>query len=296
MRQLDIMVDLLDTFPQFHDYWRRYHSESLDNQIEGWETSYMAQWPELLSKQIEDYASEGFDWKVIARENVFPTLGQRIGDMEIAHHNLLVIIHPTIEKACEILQFDREVMAVIYAGIGLGAGWATTYNEKPAVLLGLENIAECGWIDKESLVGLVAHEIGHLVHFGRRERAGIEMGSGPWWQLFTEGVAMRCEHLVSGGESWHMRERNGSDNWLKWCQANRSRLAALYLEYIDTGQPVRPFFGSWYDIEGYRQTGYFLGHELVKSLEVENVLNDITLWSEDDPRLQSALKSIAGDS
>jgi hypothetical protein len=40
---------------------------------------------------------------------------------------------------------------------------------------------------------------------------------------------------------------------------------------------VRPFFGSWYDLQGYKQTGYFLGHELVKALTASKSLREVAL-------------------
>lgn len=45
-------------------------------------------------------------------------------------------------KASKKIGLDFSITLVIYVGIGCGAGWATTYNRQPAILLGLENIAE----------------------------------------------------------------------------------------------------------------------------------------------------------
>jgi hypothetical protein len=88
------------------------------------------------------------------------------------------------------------VTFVIYVGIGCGAGWATTFGDSPAVLFGLENIAERGWEDPGTILGLVAHELGHLVHFAWRLRGGKSAGSGPWWQLYEEGFAQECESRI----------------------------------------------------------------------------------------------------
>jgi hypothetical protein len=43
------------------------------------------------------------------------------------------------------------------------------------------------------------------------------------------------------------------------------------------------FFGSWYEIEGRSQSGYFLGSEVIKRLEVRMDLKEIAVlsnWSE----------------
>lgn len=71
-------------------------------------------------------------------------------------------------------------------GIGCGAGWVTKYNNKHAVLFGLENIAEEGWTQVDSLRGLAAHELGHVAHFNWREREGLPKGDDAWWQLYLK--------------------------------------------------------------------------------------------------------------
>lgn len=288
------MQTIIDTFSDFQTYWRENKSEPIDKQIDGWKTAYMVQWPELLRKQIDDYESDGFDWRDIARDHVFPELGQRLPDMRVAYGNLLEVLTPTLTRAVEMLEYSGKLVVVIYVGIGLGAGWATKYSGEPAVLLGLENIAECGWIEKPSLIGLIAHEVGHVVHFAQREAAEMSNGSGPWWQLYSEGIAMRSEHLIMGADSWHMREREGGDDWLDWCRTNRALLAAEFLKAVDSEDSIRPFFGSWFDFRGYRQTGYFLGHELVQLLEKNLSSGELTLLRDDDPRLRDGLENLAG--
>lgn len=56
---------------------------------------------------------------------------------------------------------------------------------------------------------------------------------------------------------------------------------------------VRGFFGSWYDIAGRRQTGYYVEHELIKRLEATMSLKEIALLSGDDHKIVTALNSIA---
>lgn len=290
------MHDLIDTFPAYLSYWNKYRLESIEEQIEGWRTTYMVKWPELLQKQIEDYKSEGFDWHDIALERVFPNLEQRLPAMQVAYNNLQNILPPTLSKASRVLNYGGDLVLVIYVGIGLGAGWVTTYDNRPAILFGLENIAECGWIEKNALTGLVAHEFGHVVHFHRRAQANLPRGKGPWWQLYSEGFAMRSEHLVMGSSSWHMREREGAGDWLEWCRANLTWLAAEFIRKVDAGEPVRPFFGSWFDLQGYRQTGYYLGHELIRILEADLTMAEIALLSEDDPLLVEEVAKLADQS
>ena len=271
-------MTIVDTYPAFQAFWTEAQHWPVSEQIEGWASAYMVRWPELLEKQIACYVEDGVNWQQIARERVFPALGERLPAMELAHRNLLEICVPVRALACERLGFESDVTFVLYVGVGCGAGWATTYGQTPAVLLGLENIAEEGWTGPDVLSGLLAHEIGHLAHFHWRAQCGLINGTGPWWDLYEEGFAQRCEHVTLGAETWHMARGSGyAADWLDWCRGNLGWLAAEYLRRVDAGEEVRSFFGSWFEIQGRKQCGYFLGHELVKRLEGSMGLQEIAV-------------------
>ena len=286
-------VEIIDTFPAFLAYWTKAQNEPMDVQIETWAADYMSQWPELLEKQLDDYADQNEDWRQIARERVFPFLADRLPAMKEAHKNLLEICVPTYFTAREALRFEADMIFVIYVGIGLGAGWATRFHDSPAVLFGLENVAECGWSQPQAITGLVAHEIGHLVHEHWRAQHGQVEGDGPWWQLHSEGFAQRCEHVILGRDSWHMMGGEYGDDWLAWCQEQKSWLATEFLRMVDAGESIRPFFGSWFEIRGRKQCGYFLGHELVQRLEKNMSLKEIALLDSRDTLLRHELEELA---
>ena len=193
--------------------------------------------------------------------------------MEEAHRHLVTLCEP------------------VYARIGCGAGWVTTYQGMPAVLFGLENAAEEGWTGPEVLTGLIAHEIGHVAHHHWCQQRGLPNGSGPWWQLYSEGFAQRCEHVILEGDSWHMARR--MEGWQDWCRANEGWLAAGYLRAVDGGESLRPFFGSWYDIQGWKQTGYYLGHRVIRRLEAGMDLHQIAVLDEIEPLLRNELDHLA---
>ena len=287
------MYEIVDTFPAFLAYWERVQDAPLDARIETWAADYMSRWPELLEKQLDDYAAQGEDWRQIARERVFPFLGERLAAMREAHENLLQVCAPTYAAARRTLGFESDVAFAIYVGIGCGAGWATRFHGTLAVLFGLETVAECGWSGRRVISGLVAHEIGHLVHEHWRAQHGQVQGSGPWWQLYSEGFAQRCESLILERESWHMRGGNYGADWLDWCREHVGWLAAEFLRMVDAGQSVRPFFGSWFEVRGRRQCGYFLGRELVRQLEVSSSLREIALLDSRDARLRRELEKLA---
>lgn len=285
-------VTLLDTYPRFTRFWESAWPDSIGTQINRWVSEYLAPYPELLEKQQLCYSGEGEDWRRIASEIVFPCIPDRLHAMEIAHDSIIGTYERVSSDVAYVLDFEEEVALVVYVGIGCGAGWATKYNGTPAILLGLESMAECGWIEPYKVEGLIAHELGHLVHSKLRDDNGVADSSGPWWQLYCEGFAQICEQLVTGSESWHMRDGTGNEDWLTWCGENRAWLAQEFLRAVDAGESVRPFFGSWYEIEGRSQTGYYLGRELINCLRALLSLHDIALLQPDDSRLKETLLRI----
>jgi hypothetical protein len=282
--------EIIDTLPAFRVYWDKVQHQCLDDQIDAWASEYMSQWPELLKKQLEDYTTQGLDWQQIAKEKVFPYFRTRLSAMKEAHSNLLGICAPIYLKAQHVLDFENDVIFVIYVGIGCGAGWATTFRGSPAILFGLENIAECGWSNAEAIIGLVAHEIGHLVHHNLRRAHGKSIGSGPWWQLYEEGFAQYCESVILDTQSWHQASES---DWLEWCQSHKGWLAQEFLHRVDTAEPISAFFGSWVDIKGKSETGYFLGHVLVKYLQEGLGLKGVALLDDIESYLRPTLERMA---
>ena len=192
-----IKCEILDTYQDFLDYWTLASDKSVDEQIELWQTYYMGKYPELLTKQVQSYEVDNIDWRKIAQK-IFPSLRHRFQLMQRARENILSTCRWAHARASEKLGLDFDIVFVIYVGVGCGAGWATKYGEQPAVLLGLENIAEQKWHVKNKLKGLVAHEIGHLAHMKwRNEWETFEKSEqDPLFLLYSEGFAQRCEHVI----------------------------------------------------------------------------------------------------
>ena len=199
------MIKIIDTYPEFQSYWERAQHWDVEKQINAWKEDYLSRWPELLKKQIADYESQDLDWRQIARERVFPNLAGSLASMELAHQHLLELSESIYLKGQQHFKFDADLKFVIYVGIGCGAGWVTSYQGAPAILFGLENIAECGWSGRPAISGLIAHELGHVIHDQTRRANLHKIGDDPWWQLYREGFAQYWEGLIMGAESWHQQ-------------------------------------------------------------------------------------------
>jgi len=273
------LCEILDTYQDFLAYWMRARFKNLNEQIKLWQTSYMKKYSELLNKQLQNYEEENMDWQEVAKK-ILPKLPQRFQLLRKARDNILDVCEFIYVKASKMLELDFDIFFVIYVGVGCGAGWATTYNGKPAVLLGLENIAEEKWHTKNKLEGLISHEIGHLAHMKwRDEWEKFEKAEqDPLFQLYSEGFAQRCEHKILGRETWHMAQ---DKEWLVWCEQNKSWLAKEFLKRLEKQVSVNDFFGSWFNIQGRKQTGYFLGHAFIRELEKTYGLREIALFNVD---------------
>jgi hypothetical protein len=258
-------LQVLDTFPAFERYWGVARSKSLELQIDSWEHDYMALWPELLEKQKRNYSEEGLDWRQIARTRIFPHLRERLPRMRRLRRNLLRALPNSWSRTQRLLKLDFPIRFVIYVGIGVGAGWATRYGGRPACLFGLENAAELASGRNAAMPGAVSHEVAHLAHDEWRRRAalrGIDEPRGPYWQLYEEGFATECERRVEDPRSFRLR--TGRADWLPWCTSHRAWLAGKFLRDAAARRSVRPFFGSWNNIQGHIDCGYYLGQEMVR--------------------------------
>ena len=260
------ILEIIDIFPRFLSVWDKIKKTPLPERPEAWEDLIMKDYPELLEKLIDDYRSNQVDWKKVSKEKVFPFLEDRFLDMYEAHDNLMEILPGLIAR------FERETdraihgYLVIYVGIGCGAGWVTEYRGKPAILLGLENVAECCWHKPEALLGLLAHELGHLYQKQVREEKIGQDHFSSFTQLFEEGFAHWFEMKLRNKEQTHIAVGINPSGWDKWCEENKSFLAKRFLNKTSRKEDTSEFFGHWQGIYGWKSCGFYLGYLYVKSL------------------------------
>ena len=85
--------------------------------------------------------------------------------------------------------------------------------------------------------------------------------------------------------------------WSAWCRSHRRELAARFLRATRRHRSVRSFFGSWYRIGGHIETGYWLGAEVVRSLEASLTLREIATLPSSEVRvlLRGGLQRVASE-
>lgn len=239
------------------DIWRKYAGEISK---------------ELPSKCENDSKCYNF------KEDVLPVLEAAVNTDEIDFvsknfHNVIDTLNRNLAK---LFDAEPDINIILYLGLCNGAGWATVLDGKDTVLLGIEKIIELDWCDEADMRGLILHEIGHLWHKtnGKMRISDFPKRKMAVQQLYNEGVAMACEHILCGDNDFWHQDKNG---WLDWCRKNESEIKREYLRRLDANESVREFFGDFYSYNGYSDVGYYLGcrfvEHLMKSYSLKEIAN-----------------------
>lgn len=176
-----------------------------------------------------------------------------------------------------ITKFGKSlnVEIILYLGLCNGAGWVTTINHKTYCLLGIEKIIELNWYDRDSLYGLIYHELGHVYQnqYGVLERKFDNNKHQFLWQLFTEGIAMYFEQTLIGDYNYYHNEKS---NWKQWCDENIEQIKKDFyndLEHITFEN--QKYFGDWVYYNGHSDVGYYLGTKFVQFICNKYKFDDI---------------------
>lgn len=107
----------------------------------------------------------------------------------------------------------------------------------------------------------------------RSRRSDIDTPGGSHWHLYTEGIATEIERRTVSPDVF--RPRTGRLDWDSWCQVHQTWLARKSLRDTKARRSTRPFFGSWYNIQGQIETGCWLGAEMVRVWAESRSLSEI---------------------
>ncbi len=212
-----------------------------------------------LPSKCENNA-ESYDFN----KDVLPVIKNALNEekIDIVNRNFRLAINMLNNNLTELFDSEPDINIILYLGLCNGAGWATTLDGKNTVLLGIEKIIELDWKDEINIRALIFHEIGHLWHKlnGNLYFPGFTKRRKAIQQLYQEGVAMVCEHILCGDDEFYHQDKNG---WLKWCCENENDIKKEYLFRLNKRESVQDFFGDWCSFRGHSDVGYFLGSRFV---------------------------------
>jgi len=248
-------MTIIDTY---HEIIALFNEMNGTFNIDLWERYASGISSELLKKCKDDSRDHTFDTQVA------PVVEQAMANrakLDLAHSSFLRATENICKRIEDVIGTDLQADIVFYVGLCNGAGWATKFNGKPAVLLGVEKIIELDWCDDESMTALVYHELGHLWHFSLHDVS--KQYSHSIVKLFCEGVAMYFEQLILGDFNHFHQNKNG---YLGWYQANMAEIKSEFFRRVSANESTQDFFGDWCNYQGYSDVGYYLGCEFVKWL------------------------------
>ena len=254
------------------------YEESVFN-FERWKTYIDSAFPGISSLFISD-TKECLDTGNVSWEKDYlPILNAVAQNAELrkkAHESFCYAIENLEQTIYEKFGRELDVDIVFYLGLCNGAGWATEYQGRKVVLLGIEKIMELNWCGTDDMHGLIYHELGHIYHeqYGILKRAFDNHRDHFLWQLFQEGIAMYFEQTLVGNSNYYHQDVDG---WKKWCDDHLEEIKADFNRDLETMTLANQhYFGDWVKYNGHSDVGYYLGchfvHYILSMYEFDEII------------------------
>jgi hypothetical protein len=219
----------------------------------------------IFIKDLEKYLNGGeYDYE----KDILPIINNVIDNpaLDILHNSFNKVTDRLNERIKDCFGREPDADIVLYIGLCNAAGWVTTLAGRNVVLLGIEKILELNWQDKDSLYGLIYHELGHVYHkqYGVFNQNSDDNKKRFVWQLFVEGIAMYFEQVLVGNLDYYHQNTSG---WKAWCDNHFLQI----LKDFNADLPMmtrtnQKYFGDWVSYCGRSDTGYYLGTRFVQYL------------------------------
>lgn len=242
----------------------------------GFDRSVWRVYAAKISKELADKAEKDANGYDFCKE-ILPVVTAAVSDkakLGMVHRSFQSVVRGLNCRFIEKFGIDIDVTVILYLGLCNGAGWATTLDGKDTVLLGIEKIAELDWCGEESMRALIFHELGHIWHktVGNFCIKAEEQSEKSILQLYQEGIAMFCEQILCGDESFYHQNKDG---WLDWCLKNEKVLKREFLRRLKQSESTQDFFGDWCGYRGHSDVGYFLGCRFIRRLSSQYTLTGL---------------------
>lgn len=217
---------------------------------------------ELPDKCIKDAKTYDYEGEILPIIQAVLSHPQK---MELISESFDAVTRDLTLHLARLFDSEPDVRIILYLGLCNGAGWATKLENRDAILLGIEKIAELNWCEKESMQALIFHEVGHIWHkYIRGTKSDDYPINSSILQLYQEGIAMICEQILCNDSNYYHQNKN---SWLHWCRENEENLKQEYYKRVSERADTQVFFGDWCSYQGHSDVGYYLGCQFIRFLQ-----------------------------
>lgn len=266
------MIKIIDTLPKINDLF----DDGVFN-LEKWKIymdSIYSDSAQIFVNEVNSYIDTG---RYSFEKDFFPILNDvyKNSKLDLLQDSFILITSDLNDKLIEKFNRTLNVDIVLYLGLCNGAGRVTKINDKTTILLGVEKIIELDWYGKDSMYGLIYHELGHVYHdqYGNLNQNSDDNKKKFVWQLFIEGVAMYFEQTLVEDYDYYHQDVNG---WKNWCDQHFNQILRDFNSDLpELTQYNQRYFGDWADYYGKSDIGYYLGTRYVKYLLNDYKFNEI---------------------